>query len=394
MQFPQELFYTIFAHVDSRSELIKLATTSRVLQGPAEAALHSEIIIQSRIAGRRLLKAINNCSRFAPLVRTLRFELDLFVGLDWGACTQEDAYWKDVSFILSKLSGLQHLMIHDGLDGCFSWALNALRPGQLRTLHCSFVMDVQLIRALNAQHNLQDLSLTGSLIHLPRKGKSFDPLAATTDISTSPSDPDVNVLLSVQAILDDTALPNLKYLHTESLAVARTLVPGRPVSHLWVPGASFSTAVASDYIYRHIHGYGSQVERNANSTMHPGFSEREDATNGTRGSDEVDLEGGTVTVQQVGPQSDLSAAEHVSYLCSALSDFSRTTSKEGIVSLRMALNLPNEDGDDFNQSVRDVLACVAKTMPDVRALGFLPTSILEPKAQARDEKVRRFSRKC
>ena len=347
MSLPTELFYTICRHVCSRKDLRSLASSSRTIQRPAEAALHNSIIISSRDHGRQIVCAARRYPRFTPLVKSLRLELDVEAILD-----MQDNYWGEIRMLLSAFEALEHLDIQDGLDKPLAWVLDGLRPGQLKSLQCTFVIDDELVRVLRSQTYIHDLTLKSSIIHLSLSSIASHALG----LDSHANDIDEHVIHALRRHLDPLALPRLHCLHTESLALARALVPGRPVTHLWAPGASFSTSVTSSYLYRHI--YGPQSRRTS--------TERSD--NDSAGEPRAGDENRTLSLRQAGPQIHTSTKEHVAYLRTALDDFAKSTAD--IVSLRLALNLPFE-------GAQEVLTHISATLPTLRVLGFLPSCIVE-----------------
>lgn len=344
MSLPTELHYAICRNVTSRGDLRRIAASSRSLQRPAEAALHQSVTLISRSAAFGVADILRRHPRFQSLVKSLRIELDI-------RCSQDATrnYWKELEEMIASLTALEHLNIQDGLDRPLAWVLRGIQPNQLKSLQCSFILDEDLVRVLKDQQNISDLSLKTSIVHLPFRRDYLHQVRVpeTTD------DIDERFHRAIKHLLE-SALPQLKYLHTESLALARALVPGRPVTHIWVPGASFSTSVSTAFLYQHIH------------VVHQdGLPEVEKHSYSSESGDSEE----TLALQHAGPSLHTSVEAHVSYLKTVLEAFAQ--SSEDVVSLRMALNLSEE-------GLYQVLSHMAKVLPRIRVLSFLPSYAVEP----------------
>lgn len=280
---------------------------------------------------------MKECPRFLPLVRDLRLELS-FVHDD------DKTYWEDMRNVLGRLTGLDCLIIDDGWDFPLSWVLSALDVNQLKLLRCAFILDEGLLDVFRRQSTLVDLTWTGTLVSLPTL--TSDEQLSATGMDALILDPDEHLITSIRHLISTCTLPRLKSLHTDSLAFARVIVPGRAIKHIWVRGASFTAAVSSDYIYRHLSTSTSSSSTSSSSSP---------------------------PIQLASPQANFSPAERTTYLCHALRDVSRSTGP--VLSLRMALDMPQP-------ALLEVLECISTEFPHLRALGFLPSNVLEPPSNA------------
>ncbi|KAL5495930.1 hypothetical protein ACEPAI_1394 [Sanghuangporus weigelae] len=346
-QLPAELFYPICTYVASRRDLHTLATASRILQRPSENALHRKIVLDSRDLGRKFTRILKECPRFTTLVRELQLER-----APTSQETESDDYWKDMREAIGSLSVLESLSIEDGRDESLSWVLSLLPPNQLKILRCAFIMDIELFHVLRQQNRLEELAWKGGLAALPASPMSINldnqsPTPQIGDNSNSRSsetsnyDPDKLLIPVIQQYLPPTALPSLKYLTSESLALARVVVPGRAITHLWVPGSTFTAAIASHLIYRHITS-ASESNLSVSSSGYP--------------------------IQLAASRLELSSAQRSQQLCRAVRDFAH--SRGPVLSLRMALDMGGPD-------VIIVLDYIAQYLPYLRCLGFLPGHILD-----------------
>ncbi|KAI5116823.1 hypothetical protein M0805_002881 [Coniferiporia weirii] len=372
---PSELYYPICKYIAAPRDLRTFAASARALQRPAEAALHHTVILPSRRAGVAFCAALKSCPRFALLVRELTFEWPTPGDEDTSSDGTGMEYWRVVRAALEMTCALHTLVLDDGRDLCLSWVLDSLRPAQLRVLRCAFVLDAGLLGVLHAQSSLEELAWTGALIALPETVAGDKDLHSSTgaedesgdeeadlesELESGFEDPDAPLLAALARSLPRSTLSRLRILHAESLALARALVPGRPVTHLWVPGASFGAAYASDYLYRHIsalslpisssQGSGSSSSSTSPLTSHESPTPR-------------------LLIRPAGPAPDLSPQAHATHLRCALRAFARGT--RGVCSLRIALDLPPPE-------LRAVLACMANALPHLRALAYLPAAALEP----------------
>lgn len=336
-----------------------LATTSRILQKPAEAALYKNIVLPTRSDVAQFCATLQRTPRFSPFVRTLTIEWPITRGeVDERYRTDPlycEEYWSSLRDTLRGLSGLEGLTIDDGRDNFLSWVLEGLGSEKLEVLRCGFVLDEAFLRFLGAKSRLRELSWTGSLVSIPSLTAHLEsPEEAEEDTVTEP-DTEWPIINSFRTLVGHTCLQNLQVLHTESLALARALVPGRRVTHIWVPGASFATAYTSDYIYSHIP-----------------VSSFSDLTSPSRSTPQrishfYSESGDNNTLRATTSLRDLTDVEISARLCRAIRDFSK--SKGPILSLRLSLGIT--DG-----ALREVLGCISQELPSVRALGFLPAGIV------------------
>ena len=361
-KLPAELFFPIFQHIRSKRDLCTLAATSRILQKPSEAALYHTITLPTRDDVESFCNVVRQTPRFAPLVRSLTIEWPISKGkLDEryrADAVFRKTYWERVGETLGKLAALEQLTIEDGRDHFLSWVLEGLGTKKLSVVRCGFVLDKAFLRFLKKQHTLKELSWTGSLVSFTSGATDTEiPDEAEGKLQPDIDDVELPAIKAFQAFLGSTSLSNLQILHTESLALARALVPGRRITHLWVPGANFATAYTSDYIYPHI-----PVPSPSDFFTHSRSSTMPAAT----------VEAGTAVASRVsGGLRNLSDHQIADHLCRAIRDFAR--SKGPILSLRLSLGLT--DG-----ALRGVLDCMSQEIPSVRALGFLPAGAVSVSA--------------
>lgn len=353
---PTELYYPICAHANSRRDLLAIATSSRALQHPAEASLHRTVVLHNHEAGRLFFVALQVSPRFAAFVRDLRVMKAQGSGLDH---EEEEEYWVDMKEALAKLSNLSILLFDDGIDKALARTILAsVDKLHLRRLRCAFVLDEYFLKFVATQDALEELEWTGSLI-LVQTSRDTE----STDDNTIPDrgawDPDRTTLPFLRKYLPHNCIPKLHTLRSESLALARALVPGRPVKHLWVPGAGGGSAYVSEHVHeRRI----AQASRQRYSGS-PSQEEEPDI-----------LQFALAHTQPTSP----TAATH--RLSLALRDFAKSTYPGGIRSLRMAFGLPPAE-------LRVVFGVIEETMPKLNALGYISGSALEPAGSQHGGKV-------
>ncbi|KAH8111194.1 hypothetical protein DFH11DRAFT_1745929 [Phellopilus nigrolimitatus] len=321
VSLPAELYYPIFSHVASRRSLRTLAATARILQRPAEAALYRAVTLDSRSDVRAFCGALARCPRFAPLVRSLT--------LDWplpeaetgrGGDGDEAAFWARAARVGPRRAAPAPA------------ARAALR---VRPRRRAAVVPRDAGRAHGARVDRRAHRAAARPAAQQRR-------APAPDADADPdADPDAPLIAACRALVPASALPRLHILHAESLALARALVPGRPVTHLWVPGASFAAAYTSDFTY-------------------PALSPAP-----------------AVLVSSAGPRPDTNDGDEAraAHLCGALRDFGRGAGP--VRALRMALDLPRP-------ALARVLACAAHELRALRTLGFLSAGALEPAPGAKE----------
>ena len=290
--------------------------------------------------GEKFITIIRECPRFAPLVQELRLEQ-----CPHGSESEDAEYWEGIRDILTELRSLRTLFIDDGRDYPLAWALFSLPCNQLRILHCAFILDTCLLRTLQGQKLLEEFAWKGGLIRLPTihiaDGGEQGNATRTPDNHDNPSqdasfpDSDEPLISVIESYLDLSTLPHLKYLTSESVALARALVPGRAITHLWVPGAAFSPYLSSGFLNDQIRS--------------PSKSSSEHIRNAR-------------------PRLDASSVERSEQIRRAVEDFSLSTGP--VLSLRIQLDLHRPE-------LMDVLSCIARKLPKLRTLGFMPSYILE-----------------
>lgn len=268
--------------------------------------------------------------------------------------------WSGLKEILSKLANLETLVINDGPDKLVASALFlGLDITHLRVLRCSFVLDDTLLKFIAMQSRLEEMEWTGTLISLPQTQSTS---LVHEQHPTQPSqfviehgsdehheDPDMQLLSTLRKYFPSNALPSLRMLRSESLALARALVPGRPVEYLWVPGAE---GAAYDCF----------------------FARR------TRSAQIIQLD--TTGLEPIPAHPALfSPILIANQLVSALQDFGQSTYTKpgnghggGIQALRISLDLPPSELDE-------VCETISRTMPGLKTLGFVNACTWEARPQ-------------
>lgn len=256
LTIPPDLYHTICSCINSKDDLLSLVISSRALQQPAESALHrvvrlnsyKEVLVFSSVL--RDIPRFRSCVREVTVGNVLDTELE---GSSGGSDMIRVEKFRDgLKEILSKLANLEVLVIND-IAACLTTDKlipRALFQGlyyiHLRVLRCSFVLDDTLLKFIAMQNRLEELDWTGSLISLSQtqstslvhEQHSVLPSQSFTEHKSEEhnEDPDIRPLSILRKYFPPDALPSLRILRSESIVLARALVPGRPVEHLWVPG--------------------------------------------------------------------------------------------------------------------------------------------------------------
>ena len=365
VSLPAELYYHIFRYA-SRRDLAVLAHTAKIFQRPAEAALYHSITLCSRSDVVFFYNLVSHeLPRIGTLVREFTLEWPVSCGevddLYRSSIEFRESYWNKIRDTLECLTGLEELTFDDGRDHFLSWILKNMRSTRLRVIRCGFVMDDIFLQVLSTQVSLEELSWTGSLISLP-PNVSKQPVEYAGEVGhedrpmSSPLDAELSIVASLRAHLPHNCLTKLKILHTESIALARTLVPGRHITHLWVSGASFASAYTSDYVYAHIPVPVSIISPRAGT-----YSQVSRAGNEEEG---VNAWSHIYSVNN-NSSKNMSDVDLVEQLCSAIHTFKESSGP--IISLRISLGLSGK-------ALNDVLSCISQDLPNIRALGFVPSS--------------------
>lgn len=401
---PPELYYPIFALLPTDT-LVTLAHTSRLTQHPAEALIYRAV----EVAGRERIGAFcglvrpgpGGCrgGRLGPLVRRLRIcgagagagvanprESSGIDDSDKDENEEWERYWSGVRDALGTMRALEVLEIDVGRDEMLGWVLREAGLGSslhLKRLKCGFALDGEFMRFLATQTRLEELSWTGN----PHYICYDDSCEASASIRSSEkekeneneNDRDTAAFASAHPCattsfllshLPAGSLPRLRTLQTESPALARALVPGRPVRHLWVPGAHYASAERTRmevaFVYGHVSvgawavpagsrvteegDVGAATERGRRRRRRYPWVARALAPTG---------DGSTS-----GAQATATDTQTAARLCAAIRDFGRSTGP--IVSLRLCLGLAS------SVALCEVFACMAREMPELRSLGFVP----------------------
>ncbi|KLO14235.1 hypothetical protein SCHPADRAFT_996700 [Schizopora paradoxa] len=209
-RFAIETYYDILNYVDCKHELARLARTAPVLQRPAESRLYRTIALHGErdLNVFRTLLLNTNASRIGGFVKEFTYdEMD-----QTGRTLESEGNDLELSFIsdvLGRLKALNKLCIHmeDAARWRTSRILNSLESGTLTVLRCSVDFDAPFVAFLRRQTHMQELHV-----------ECLSPEYTT------------HYLICNQRRF----LPNLHALRTNSHNLALALLPGRPISHIWI----------------------------------------------------------------------------------------------------------------------------------------------------------------
>ena len=307
-----------------------------------------------------------------------------------------EEFWTVVKDALSTMSSLHDLQIEIGRDEILGWVLPSpsrhpstslptRTPGfHLKSLKCGFALDQDLLNFLATQDTLEELSWTGNPRYIcyageeePERTKSsisetsitssytetehepgiMTAISSTTTTKPKSYSPICPITTYIHNYLPANSLPNLHTLHSESLPLARVLTPNRPIKRLWVPSTDItsksSTVVRTrvPYVYEHVSvgTWGTPTNSHTNAYND---EERNDSRRRRRLPRVLDS-----PTQQTDSQT-------ASQLICALQDFALSTGP--LLSLRMCLELVS------SAALCDVVSCIARVLPDLRTLGFIP----------------------
>ena len=225
-RFPVETYFDIFAHIDDKRLLSRLAGTSPVFQRPAEAYLYNTVILQGKDDVHELANLLSSerTTRIGAFVRALK----IGDGADGGnGIFQQDdqhngAIVKSLKVILGTLVALEDLQLECMHHERYSSILLALHSPKLRKLNCRCDFDGNFARFLQRMPSLQELHWHGSFAE-----ENY----GIMDVSLQGR--------VTECLHDSTVLPNLHTLATESKEVAWALLQGRPIRNLWISKGEF-----------------------------------------------------------------------------------------------------------------------------------------------------------
>ncbi|KDQ63911.1 hypothetical protein JAAARDRAFT_187311 [Jaapia argillacea MUCL 33604] len=200
-RLPIELFAEVVEHIRSQHDLCSLRLTSRAWQSISEPKIYHSIDSRSRTRTEAFCQLMISSPRLGPCVRALKFAND-----DRQSPAPAN-FWSVVAEALKLMPLLEVLWIHDGFDNPNAWVLHGC-SFVLKELACDFALEDSFAEFLHTQPSI------------------------TTLHWNNPHPPWITVPV-LHTLLSD-ALPNLRVLHTDSTDMASKLVPGHPITHLWV----------------------------------------------------------------------------------------------------------------------------------------------------------------
>ncbi|KLO10098.1 hypothetical protein SCHPADRAFT_943134 [Schizopora paradoxa] len=173
MELSREAYELIVQYVAAKSDLFSLSRVSRAFQAAAERALYNTITMRDVRSTIELCDVLSRTNRVAKLVVTL----NLFVS-DPNATRGEDTqdsesdssdtsmedismerYWPSLSAALQHTHRLRCLNVHiESGNTSTAWVLRDC-TFRLRSFHCDFAWDRDLVAFLNGQSALEDLFL-------------------------------------------------------------------------------------------------------------------------------------------------------------------------------------------------------------------------------------------
>lgn len=205
-QLPIELYQEVIGHIESKSDLCAISVVSRAVQALAESLIYHTVESRRRCRTQAFCKLVVECPRIGSLVRSLIVANDE----RHGSYPALPPFWDNMGRALQRMPHLEILRVHDGFTNpnarILRWCTFSLRE-----LSSDFALDGDLIAFLETQRRITSIDWTDT----DNAARTVDPVRDTP----SPG---------------QGALPQLQLLHTDSLGMAMRLVPGRPVTHLWV----------------------------------------------------------------------------------------------------------------------------------------------------------------
>ncbi len=177
MELSKEAYQLIVQYVVANSDLSSLARVSRAFQSASERSLYNNITMKDVRVTLELCDVLSRTSRVASLVITLDiFASDPSSRVEGGDDSQEsesssngastsksdvsmERYWLSLSTALQHTHRLRYLNIHiESGNSVTAWILRDC-AFRLRSFHCDFAWDSDLVAFLNGQSALEDLFL-------------------------------------------------------------------------------------------------------------------------------------------------------------------------------------------------------------------------------------------
>ncbi|TFK47014.1 hypothetical protein OE88DRAFT_847319 [Heliocybe sulcata] len=212
---PIEIYQEIIAHIASKSDLLALSLLSRAVHPLASASIYHTLESRRRCRTEALCLLVIQSAHIGPLIRSLTIANDERHTSAYPALPH---FWETMARALRRMPQLEVLRLHDGCTNPNAGILKRC-TFSLRELSCDFVFDDNLVAFLVTQDRL----------------KSIDWMDGDNSArSTTP--------VPYAAAPARGSLPALQMLHTNSVGMAIALVPGRPVTHLWVSNEASTTA--------------------------------------------------------------------------------------------------------------------------------------------------------
>lgn len=214
MELSLEAYRLIINGITDRIDICALSRTSKGFQYAAERALYNTIYISNTSSALRLWESLSDQPRVSTLVEALTLSVPEDENGEVESLPTD--YWNLLSRALARTTRLRHLNLHfNGIEDPPRAAILSHAAFRLRSFHCDFEWDHDLVKFLDAQVDLRDLYIA-----------DFKSLH-TLDLSDTPGTSSTAIPPS-----DVPALPNLAILECTFTEAAVALVPGRPITHV------------------------------------------------------------------------------------------------------------------------------------------------------------------
>ncbi|EPQ58840.1 hypothetical protein GLOTRDRAFT_34274 [Gloeophyllum trabeum ATCC 11539] len=244
-QLPIELYQEVIGHIESKSDLCAISVVSRAVQALAESLIYHTVESRRRCRTQAFCKLVVECPRIGSLVRSLIVANDE----RHGSYPALPPFWDNMGRALQRMPHLEILRVHDGFTNPNARILRRC-TFSLRELSSDFALDGDLIAFLETQRRITSIDWTDT----DNAARTVDPVRDTP----SPG---------------QGALPQLQLLHTDSLGMAMRLVPGRPVTHLWV--SNEANAMYEEFITAISRSTGPLLSLRMGFPFHKGSIDRE-----------------------------------------------------------------------------------------------------------------------
>ncbi|KZT29560.1 hypothetical protein NEOLEDRAFT_1166994 [Neolentinus lepideus HHB14362 ss-1] len=208
-QLPIEIYQEIIGHITSKSDLLSLSLISRAVQALAEIYIYRTIESRRRSRTEAFCQLVVRRPRIGPFVRSLTIAND---ERHTSYPARVPQFWDTIARALRRMPQLEVLRVHDGFMNPNARILERC-TFSLRELSCDFAFNDDFVAFLDTQPRLTSIDWADN-----------DNSARARNYFTN---------FSVKSPFPGS-LPELRMLHTDSVGMAMTLVPGRPVTHLWV----------------------------------------------------------------------------------------------------------------------------------------------------------------